>query len=132
MRRFLRPRHRDGALGLVLMAALCVAAASPADAGSLESGAQPLRKLSRGLANAVAGVLEIPITISAVSEEEGPVAGMSWGLFLGTGAALTRVGVGVLEVLTFPFPLPATGYAPLLRPEFLLQPDRLNFDSLRY
>ena len=110
-------------LGALAMASACWLS-MPVSAGAvtIEAGAQPLRKLSRGLANTVTGALEIPITISTVSQEEGPVAGMSWGLFLGTGAALTRTAVGVLEVLTFPFPLPSTGYAPLLRPEFLLQP----------
>ncbi|MBI4342196.1 MAG: exosortase system-associated protein, TIGR04073 family [Candidatus Omnitrophica bacterium] len=111
---------------ITLLAACLLSIPSPADAAMIEGGAQPLRKLSRGLANTVTGVLEIPITISAVSQEEGPVAGMSWGLFLGTGAALTRTAVGLIEVFTFPFPLPSTGYAPLLRPEFLLQPGAFN------
>ena len=111
------------ALSVVAISAACAfSMPGAAGASTIEAGTQPLRKLSRGLANTVTGVLEIPITISAVSQEEGPVAGMSWGLFLGTGAALTRTAVGIVEVLTFPFPLPATGYAPLLRPEFLLQP----------
>ena len=110
------------ALLLIGAVALSLPASAGASYGGIERGAQPLRKLSRGLANTVTGVLEVPITIAAVSQEEGPVAGMSWGLFLGTGAALTRTAVGLIEALTFPFPLPSTGYAPLLRPEFLLQP----------
>ena len=113
-------------MALALAATALLFVPAPAGAAMMEEGAQPLRKLSRGLANTVTGVLEIPITISAVSNEEGPVAGMSWGLFLGTGAALTRTAVGLIEVFTFPFPLPSTGYAPLLRPEFLLQPGTLS------
>ena len=112
------------AVALILsgVVALSLPASAGAYYGGIERGAQPIRKLSRGLANTVTGILEIPITIAAVSRDEGPVAGMSWGLFLGTGAALTRTAVGLIEALTFPFPLPSTGYAPLLRPEFLLQP----------
>ena len=126
--------HKQGirALAMVLGAALCLIAPWSASAYSLERGSQPIRKLSRGMANTVTGIFEIPVTIQAVTNEEGPVAGLSWGLFLGTGAALTRTGVGLVEVLTFPFPLPATGYAPLLRPEFLFQPDSPNFDFPRY
>jgi putative exosortase-associated protein (TIGR04073 family) len=120
-----------GTTALLLIGAVMVS--MPPSASAMQREAQPLRKLSRGLANTVTGLLEIPLTISVVSQEEGPVAGMSWGLFLGTGAAITRTAVGLIEVLTFPFPLPATGYAPLLRPEFLLQPDSTrDFNSPRY
>ena len=96
---------------------------TPVCAATLEETAKPLRKLSRGLANSVAGILALPVTMTQVGQEEGPVAGMSWGLFLGLGAAITRTLVGVAEVLTFPFPLPAVGYGPLIKPEFLLQPE---------
>ena len=83
----------------------------------------PIRKLSRGLANALGGWLEIPLTISTVSKEEGPVAAASWGVMLGLGAAINRTVVGVAEVATFPFPLPQVGYGPVISPEFLLNPD---------
>ena len=125
-------KHGVSALAVVLGAVCCLLGPSSASAYSLERGSQPIRKLSRGVANTVTGIFEIPVTIQAVTNEEGPVAGMSWGLFLGTGAALTRTGVGLVEILTFPFPLPATGYAPLLRPEFLFQPESTNFDFPRY
>lgn len=90
---------------------------------------QPIRKLSRGLANTVTGVLEVPLTIVTVGQEEGPVAGLSWGLLLGLGAAVTRTVVGVAETLTFPFPLPRSGYEPLLQPEFLLHPNTVPRSS---
>ena len=109
---------RSGALGVVVTLALI----GPAYAQTTPETAQTLRKLSRGLANAVAGILTIPVTIQQVGQREGPVAGMSWGLFLGLGAAVTRTLVGIAEVLTFPIPLPEVGYGPLIQPEFLLQP----------
>ncbi len=101
--------------------------ASPVRAEPLiPGGAQPIRKLSRGLANAFGGVLEIPLTISDVGKEEGPLAGMTWGLFVGFGAAVVRTAVGVAEVLTFPFPLAEVGYGPMLHPEFLLNPENVS------
>lgn len=82
----------------------------------------PVRKLGRGLANTFGGILEIPLGIERVSAVEGPVAGVSTGLLYGLGAAVTRMAVGVGEVLTFVFPLPEVGYGPILKPEFLLNP----------
>ena len=83
----------------------------------------PIRKLGRGLANTFGGVLEIPMGIERVSATEGPMAGISVGFLYGLGAAVTRAAVGVGEVLTFVFPLPEIGYGPILRPEFLLNPN---------
>ena len=112
-------------LGTMALAMLWTfSAIRPADAAAVDPACcQPIRKLSRGLANTVTGVLEIPLTIATVGQEEGPVAGLSWGLLLGFGAAVTRTIVGVAETLTFPFPLPRSSYEPLLQPEFLLRPD---------
>ena len=97
--------------------------AAPARAGIIEDTAHPVRKLGRGLANTLTGVLEIPLTIQSVDATHGPVAAMSLGLLTGVGAAITRTLIGLAEVVTFPFPLSKTGYAPILQPEFLLQPD---------
>lgn len=82
----------------------------------------PFRKLMRGVANTVFGVFEIPLTIQEVGTAEGPAAGMTMGLLSGLGAAVTRIGVGIVEVVTFPLPLPRIGYEPILQPEFLFQP----------
>jgi putative exosortase-associated protein (TIGR04073 family) len=120
----MRDLHRWRGLAAWLTAAVLVAGpAGPARAVIIDRGAQPLRKLSRGVANAVGGVLEIPLAISHVHQEEGPVAALSWGLFLGIGAAVTRTVVGVVETATFLFPLPRTGYEPIMQPEFLLHPE---------
>ena len=116
----------------MLMTALVWFAATPSAAAALEAKSGPIRKLSRGLANTVAGVLEIPLTISKVGNEEGPVAALSWGLLNGCGAALGRTLVGVVELATFPFPLGDIGYRPLLEPEFLLHPDQPHPPLLNY
>ncbi len=101
---------------------LLLVTTSPASAATnVQQG--PLRKFSRGVANSLSGLLEIPLTISRVGEHEGPVAALTWGLFTGCGAALTRTAVGLAELITFPIPLSTVGYDPLLQPEFLLQPE---------
>lgn len=118
---------RHGLTARRLMAGLVVGGLmlmhAPAWAAGLEDVSPPVRKLSRGLANAVTGILEIPLSVRAVGTAEGPVAGMSVGLFMGLGAAVTRTAVGLIEIVTFPFPLPTSGYEPLLQPEFLFQPE---------
>ena len=115
-------RVLSGPVAFLFAAALLGAQAGPC-AADVPAAAQPIRKLSRGLANGLGGLLAIPVTIRQVGDQEGPLAGMTWGLFVGVGVAVTRTLVGVAEILTFPFPLPEIGYGPLLRPEFLLQPD---------
>ena len=84
----------------------------------------PLRKLGRGLANATTGLLEIPLSMSAVGKKEGPIAGLFLGLILGTGTAVARTLIGVAETITFPIPFAGVGYGPLLEPEFLLHPNQ--------
>ena len=111
---------RDVTVGIVV----CLVLATPASAGGvMDSISPPLRKLGRGLANVVTGVLEIPIKMSAMNAERGPVAAISVGFISGAGAAITRTVAGVVESVTFLFPLPRYDYGPLVMPEFLLQPD---------
>jgi len=79
----------------------------------------PLRKLGRGVANIGTGVLELPINIVAVTEEDGYVAGVTYGIVKGLAWSVLRTMVGVYEVVTFPIPFPQD-YEPVLEPEFLL------------
>jgi putative exosortase-associated protein (TIGR04073 family) len=44
--------------------------------------------------------------------------GWTVGLGKGLGHTLLRMGTGVYEVVTFPFPLPE-GYRPIVEPEFV-------------
>jgi len=85
--------------------------------------ADPVHKLGRGVANTATGVLELPFSISTVNAQNGPVAAVSWGVLHGVGSAIARTSVGILEVLTFPFPLIGVGYEPIMQPEFLLEPE---------
>ena len=100
--------------GAVLVAAIMsLSAAAYAESGS------PIRKLARGVANMATGILEVPINIVDVTEEEGYVAGLTYGIIKGVAMAVLRLGVGVYETATFPIPLPLR-YEKILEPEFLM------------
>ncbi len=115
-------RHR-WTLALATLIVAMAAAAPMADAAIDRYGGQnPIRKLGRGLANTFTSIVEVPVTISQISAQEGPIAGFTLGTLYGAGSAVTRTVVGIAEVLTFPFPLPDIGYGPILLPEFLLNP----------
>ena len=74
-------------------------------------------KLVRGLANFFTGFLEIPRNITIATNEDSVLTGWTVGLGMGLGYTVLRMGVGLYEVVTFPFPLPAD-YEPIVHPEF--------------
>ena len=75
----------------------------------------PVRKLSRGLANMTTGFTEIYSSLDQVNDSEGNSAMFSYGIVRGITRTLTRFGVGLYEVVTFPFPTTRGSYAPVLR-----------------
>ncbi len=81
-----------------------------------------LRKLGRGVSNILTGPFEIPISVQEKLYDEGPVAAASYGVIDGCWKSAVRMVVGVYEVISFPFPVPAE-YAPIVEPEFLFSPD---------
>ena len=81
------------------------------------------RKLGRGVANTLLGIVEIPDQIVQVSREHGGGAGATWGVIKGIGRFFEREGVGIYEIITFPIPAPR-GYEPIMQPEFLLGQDK--------
>ena len=99
-----------------------------------------VRKLGRGVSNIAFGVLEVPIKIHDVNQENGGIAAVTYGTFLGLAHFIAREVVGVVEVVTFPIPLPggnvATdgngwGYGPILAPEFIVDRDH-NMANIVY
>ncbi len=79
-------------------------------------------KAARGVDNTVLGlVAEWPKTMYYESKAHGLPYGMTVGAVQGIAVGLTRTGVGVYELATFPIPVPA-GYQPILSPEFSLEP----------
>lgn len=97
-------------LALAASASLSLCAAPPAFSETATA------KLARGAAGITTGFLEIPGNIVQQTREKGAV-GVPIGLALGLGMFVTRELVGVYELLTSPFPLPAD-YKPILSPEY--------------
>lgn len=65
-------------------------------------GTSPLQRLGRGASNLLLGVWEIPKNMVDVSEDRGPAAGTTYGLFRGVGRFVVREVIGVYEIITFP------------------------------
>jgi putative exosortase-associated protein (TIGR04073 family) len=74
----------------------------------------PTRKLGRGLSNLVFGIAELPVTIAKINQREGNSAAAGYGVVRGLGRSGMRVGSGLFEFLTFPFPTTRRTYYPLL------------------
>lgn len=70
----------------------------------------PIRKLSRAISNIVYGVTEIPNQFLKTDREEGGPAAGSYGLVHGTRKTVARLGFGIFELVTFPFPVYKDGY----------------------
>jgi len=77
----------------------------------------PTRKLGRGLSNLVFGIAELPVTIAKINEREGNSAAAGYGVVRGLGRSGARMGSGLFEFLTFPFPMTRRTYYPLLPSE---------------
>lgn len=78
----------------------------------------PFTKLGRGVANALTGWVEIPKNVYSTSVEDNAFAGMTLGLAKGAGMTIVRMGAGLYEVATFPFPVPED-YKVILEPEYV-------------
>lgn len=119
------PRNglRIACLALVALLMALPAMADTADDGTRDDGTKAggeytaTRKLGRGVASVIYGMLEVPGNMVQEGRVNGPLYGATVGLFLGAGKMVARIPVGVYEVLTSPFEMPA-GYEPILEPEF--------------
>lgn len=76
----------------------------------------PTRKLSRGFANVLFAVTDWQQTIACVNEREGNSA-IAYGFIKGGGRFFARVGTGLFDIATFPFPLNKGKYTPILHNE---------------
>lgn len=79
----------------------------------------PVRKLGRGIANLFTGWLEVPAQMGKAVETDGSIAAVTVGLGRGVVLGVGRTLVGAIELVTFPIPNPATGYGPVVNPEFV-------------
>jgi putative exosortase-associated protein (TIGR04073 family) len=97
----------------------------------------PLEKLGRGVANIAFGPLEILIRPYDVNQEKGAIPAWTYGVFKGVVYVVARECVGVVDVVTFPMPLPGAtddpedsgwGYGPLMRPEWVVDTEHNAFN----
>lgn len=100
-------------IALLLFGALTVGSLAIADVQS-PPGAKWnwSRKLSRGLANLAYGASEVLVTWQRTNRSEGNHAAGSDMVVEGTKRTLVRVGYGIFEVVTFPFPAYKGTYRP--------------------
>lgn len=78
----------------------------------------PTRKFGRGLANIAFSATELFINPSEINNREGNAAGFTYGPIKGVGRFFFRIGMGVYEVVTHPFPTYRESY----RPPYKLNP----------
>jgi putative exosortase-associated protein (TIGR04073 family) len=101
---------RTGALGALLGAALWLAP-------STATGQTAPDKFFRGMAAVGLAPLEVPGNVLQMSRRRGPGWGTTLGFLEGIGRVPVRVGVGVYEIVTAPFPVPPH-YQPIIEPEY--------------
>ena len=91
----------------------------------------PEQKLGRGISNTfeIARLGDVRRGIEQTAVFESPSAGYTVGFVRGIDSTLARTGVGLFEVVTFPFPMPNSGYGPLF-PHYL-QPGPVYPDSYK-
>jgi putative exosortase-associated protein (TIGR04073 family) len=70
----------------------------------------PTRKLSRGIANLVWGGTEFFTCMNQTNIREGNSSEWSYGLVRGVTRTVSRMGAGVYEIFTFPFPTTKLSY----------------------
>src|SRR5881275_1003947 len=74
----------------------------------------PTRKLGRGISNLVIAPTEFFTTVNQINQTEGNSAGAGYGVWKGAGRTAARHVAGLIEILTFPFPIWHDSYQPLL------------------
>jgi putative exosortase-associated protein (TIGR04073 family) len=72
----------------------------------------PTRKLGRALANIIYSPAELVQAPTAMNEREGNSAAFSYGAVKGVGRFFFRIGSGVYELFTWPFPTYRGSYRP--------------------
>lgn len=102
-------------MAVVLAASLSGGVPAQADDALLLSH-QVSEKFIRGMVNLSTGWIEVPRQIYEVGSNEGWVRGVLRGPFDGIGMFFARTVAGVVEMATFPVPLPT--YQPLVTPRY--------------
>jgi putative exosortase-associated protein (TIGR04073 family) len=77
----------------------------------------PTRKLGRGLSNFFIAPAEVFVTVSTINTYDGNSAAAGYGVVRGVGRSGARHIAGLIEMLTFPFPIWRDSYYPMLPPD---------------
>jgi putative exosortase-associated protein (TIGR04073 family) len=77
----------------------------------------PTRKLGRGLSNFIIAPAEVFVTVTTVNTYDGNSAAAGYGVVRGVGRSGARHIAGLIEMLTFPFPIWRDSYYPMLPPD---------------
>lgn len=75
----------------------------------------PTRKLGRAISNIAFGITELPTSIANMNDREGNAAAASYGVVRGVARSIVRIGSGVYEFVTFPFPTTRGSFRPVLK-----------------
>ena len=110
-------RMKAKLLGLLLVFTLLLPLCALAETDEAPRGQNALRKLGRGVANVLFGIVEVPNQITKVTSEHGGGAGATYGVGKGFVRWMGREFTGVYDIVTFPVPFPK-GYKPIMHPEF--------------
>jgi putative exosortase-associated protein (TIGR04073 family) len=122
-------------LGKILLLAVVLAFCSmqaKADEGGEHWIMYPVEKLGRGIANCAFGPLELPMKWYDTTFQYGGIAGLTYGTLKGVVFIIAREVVGIVDIITFPFPLPGCprerdgygwGYGPIMRPAWVIDVD---------
>jgi len=102
-------------LGLLLVFAFLLPLGARADE-DIPKGQNALRKLGRGIANVLFGIVEVPNQVTKATSQHGGAA-LPYGFGKGVCRWVAREFVGAYDIVTFPVPFPK-GYKPVMRPEF--------------
>ncbi len=80
----------------------------------------PEQKLGRGVSNTfeITRMGDMRRSVEQTAVFESPSAGYTTGAVKGFAQTMTRTGVGIFEIITFPIPMPGSGYGPLF-PHYL-------------
>ena len=77
----------------------------------------PTRKLGRGLSNFFIAPAEVFVTVTTVNTYDGNSTAAGYGVVRGVGRSGARHIAGLIEMLTFPFPIWRDSYYPMLPPD---------------
>jgi putative exosortase-associated protein (TIGR04073 family) len=77
----------------------------------------PTRKLGRGLSNFFIAPAEVFVTVTTINTYDGNSAAAGYGVVRGVGRSGARHIAGLIEMLTFPFPIWRDIYYPMLPPD---------------